>query len=444
MHNLNTKPLEDYEPTAIKRKFDEDFDEISGPHLALANDVKQDHLLSKALNCESFAKSIIGSTTIGEPTVVHGLIKKQRMDKLAEEIKFSNKFTSDVFRCVLHRERPQEKQSTTVTTNSGNYMLHNAITRSKLPRSAENVFVEASDDLITALNMDFRLDPDLLYAVAELHAGAIISDGFEALLLITAESYSRSRNIDIHSEKSMQSIPNGGSAISIGLCDEADSGPTRSKLKIGANSMNLLVTMSCAIAKCEVSVGPETRLSMDLKKATIFYDEQKLDNFMGILEDHMSYQAPMSISMLRQVTSGFNHVSTFHCWRSTLSGFDSDLLQPATVFTVVDTPSRNYDHSESSLTKQASAVLQQVALAILSKRSNDIDALLYQTKTTLEIKKNDMFQKLHDQVSVLASAPPSQQQHKPYCLQLSSYLTPIANTSCLSITRFIIHSSLFS
>lgn len=71
-------------------------------------------------------------------------------------------------------------------------MLDNSTTRSKFPRLAEDVFVEASDDLITALNMDFRLDP----AVAELHASAIISDGFEALLLITVESYSRNKAVE--------------------------------------------------------------------------------------------------------------------------------------------------------------------------------------------------------------------------------------------------------
>ncbi|KAL0136002.1 hypothetical protein V8B55DRAFT_1552230, partial [Mucor lusitanicus] len=45
----------------------------------------------------------------------------------------------------------------------------------------------------------------------------------------------------------------------------------------------------------------ETRLSKDLKEATIFYDEQKLDIFMGILENHVSYQAPTNIDALLSI-----------------------------------------------------------------------------------------------------------------------------------------------
>ncbi|KAI9489224.1 hypothetical protein BDB00DRAFT_876592 [Zychaea mexicana] len=83
-----------------------------------------------------------------------------------------------------------------------------------------------------------------------------------------------------------------------------------------------------------------------------------------ITERQLMYKCSLSVSSLRQYTSGFKHPRTYATWRATLDGLDNDLLQPATIFTIADVPNiQGYGVSDMSMAKPASLVLQTIAIA---------------------------------------------------------------------------------
>lgn len=56
-------------------------------------------------------------------------------------------------------------------------------------------------------------------------------------------------------------------------------------------------------------------------------------------------------------------------WRATLDVLATDLLQPATIFTICDIPgSQGYGISDKSLAKFSSSILQAVAIAVMTNR----------------------------------------------------------------------------
>ncbi|KAG0183721.1 hypothetical protein DFQ28_001142, partial [Apophysomyces sp. BC1034] len=154
--------------------------------------------------------------------------------------------------------------------------------------------------------------------------------------------------------------------------EESDGGAAKRKLKIGSKSMNVLITMLTDVPKNEVLIGPETSLSLNSSKTRIFYDDAKLDKFIRLSKNQQTetHKYPLCVSSMRQLTSGFDKTSTYALWRATLPGFDNDLLQPATVFTVTDLPgNQGYGHGDKSIIKTASSLLQIVAIAVLKKCS---------------------------------------------------------------------------
>lgn len=88
--------------------------------------------------------------------------------------------------------------------------------------------------LLDALNKYFRLTPMLLHSIAQLHAGALITDDDQLLILLTCEVYSRSKSVDCHSETSLKSLPPSYEPLFIGICQESDGKGIKNKLKIGS------------------------------------------------------------------------------------------------------------------------------------------------------------------------------------------------------------------
>lgn len=81
-----------------------------------------------------------------------------------------------------------------------------------------------------------------------------------------------------------------------------------------------------------------------------------------------THKYPLCLSSMRQLKSGFDKASTFALWRATLPGFDNDLLQPATIFTITDLPgNQGYGHSDKSIIKTASSLIQTIAISVLKR-----------------------------------------------------------------------------
>lgn len=94
---------------------------------------------------------------------------------------------------------------------------------SKIPGLIDSYnYLMPDAELIELLNYNFRLSPDLMYAVAKLHAGAIVYSEDSSLLLLFCEAYCRSKSVDIHACFSMKFIPNNKLSLFVGICEESD------------------------------------------------------------------------------------------------------------------------------------------------------------------------------------------------------------------------------
>lgn len=114
---------------------------------------------------------------------------------------------------------------------------------------------EVESSLANVLAQDFRLNQDLLLAVAELFAGAIIHDG-STILVLTCEVYSRSLQLDRHAESSWRSLPAPGQLLFCEVIADAD-GHGLKKLVIGTNTINILCTSTVVLGdQLKVFVGP--------------------------------------------------------------------------------------------------------------------------------------------------------------------------------------------
>ncbi|KAG0174616.1 hypothetical protein DFQ28_007647 [Apophysomyces sp. BC1034] len=159
----------------------------------------------------------------------HGLIRNDLMlDLLAK----------------IHKDIEQHTTDSSISVN--NVYIEKMISSSSLPGLGDTfTFAPPTTELLNALNMDFRLCPSLLHAVAVLHTGSLIITTNNALFTLTVEAYSRAKYLDSHGETNMKSfpsfygsLPNG---LSVGIHEEADGGAAKMKLKIGTKTMNVLI-----------------------------------------------------------------------------------------------------------------------------------------------------------------------------------------------------------
>lgn len=125
------------------------------------------------------------------------------------------------------------------------------------------------------------------------------------IMTLTAEAYSRSKLVDIHAESNMKSIPTlegPAKRFSVGVYDEADSGHSKKKLKIGSTTMNILITMSSRISDNEIFIGPETRIEANNTAVRILYHKTKVKKYLSTVKEQLDspqkeiYKCPLSVS----------------------------------------------------------------------------------------------------------------------------------------------------
>ncbi|KAF7729302.1 hypothetical protein EC973_004558 [Apophysomyces ossiformis] len=398
------------------------FDLKTGSRLALASNEQTAYHHTMAINCSPIAMHL-NHHSLTSSISAHALMRNEFILDVVRKIPFQDNCFSESLECVLqlHDENGQGVQSSMEPSIAKDHVyVEKSIASSRLPRLIDTfAFTEATTELIECLNLDFRISPSLLHAVAVLHTGCIIVDEYNIVFTLTAEVYSRSKSLDAHGETNLKSIPLPDSStydgLAIGIYEESDGGAAKRKLKIGSKSMNVLITMLTDVHKNEVSIGPETSLSFNSSKTRIFYDDAKLNEFIRLSKNQQTetHKWPLCVSSMRQLTSGFDKTSTYALWRATLPGFDNDLLQPATVFTVTDLPgNQGYGHGDKSVIKMASSILQIVAIAVLKKCS---------------VQYNDMqhFDKIQQNEDVSALLQHLQSELSSDPLQLSRFLLPL-------------------
>ncbi|KAI9273347.1 hypothetical protein EDC94DRAFT_192388 [Helicostylum pulchrum] len=215
------------------------------------------------------------------------------------------------------------------------------------------------------LNFDFRAKPQLLMLIPPLFSGAIIQDNNLSLVILSCEVYSRSNNVDIHSEPTEYSIPAEGE-ITCSVHTKSDGRKEIQKLVIGGSFLNLLIVSSVEISNNpKVHVGPgvdfgHCRIS---KTCNIFVrsicQEQLINQFDS------NETIPLTINNLRQLTTHFGKKSTYNPWRSSLSEFNTTLIMPATATTLCSLPSSGYGFGPDSLSFISSQLLQLFSIAVI-------------------------------------------------------------------------------
>lgn len=239
------------------------FDLKTGSQLALASNEQTAYHHTMAINCSPIAMHL-NHHSLTSSISIHALMRKEFRLDVVGKIPFPDNCFSDSLESVLqlHDENGQGVQSSTEPSIAGNNVyVEKSTASSRLPGLIDTfAFTEATTEVIECLNLDFRLSPSLLHAVAALHTGCVIVDEYNLVFMLTAEVYSRSKSLDAHAKTNLKSIPLPCNAtydgLAIGIYKESDGGAAKKKLKIGSKSMNVLITMLTDVPKNEASIGP--------------------------------------------------------------------------------------------------------------------------------------------------------------------------------------------
>ncbi|KAI8147833.1 hypothetical protein BJV82DRAFT_308093 [Fennellomyces sp. T-0311] len=234
---------------------------------------------------------------------------------------------------------------------------------------------EMDDSLQQQLNMDFRLSPYLLPAVAKLFTGAILHSPIGAIKLLTVEVYSRHASLDIHCEAGtvVSTLPNDNNTlyarIFCGTLVAADGKGAKRKLMVGTDTINILCICSVLVSATQsVSVGPNTNYNVDSSRTRIYFEIDAIREFQQ-KQQHITSQNvyEFDLNTLRQLISGFDSPTTYVPYRPTSSPFNDLHHMPATIFTSCDLPSHaGYGTNYTSAPKVASELLQLFARAIVT------------------------------------------------------------------------------
>jgi hypothetical protein len=373
-HNADVSVLANETNGSHKRAFREElenFDFGRGTKRALCDqEPEKARLLAAGLGCEPVALHF-SHIAVKEGLRVTGLFDTKTVKLLATNLPFHDDTRSLPVDVIIQLHKEEKSIIATASqnniTNQRSIGVLKDVRLSSLPGLMDRCnYLEPDQDLIRLLNIDFRLTPSLLYAVAKLHTGSLVSCGDEIVLLLTCEAYSRSKATDTHSETSMKSMPISSTSIFVGICEESDGGMIKRKLKIGGRHMNILSTMSARVGLAiDVNIGPETNMCDG--QLAIFYPEGSIKEFKAAMEQSTHYMIPPDVNSLRQLVSGFGDASTYKPYRASMEMIAShETLMPATVFNLCDLPhNENYGVSDTAAPKIGSRFLNIIAAASL-------------------------------------------------------------------------------
>ncbi|KAG1150034.1 hypothetical protein G6F37_011077 [Rhizopus arrhizus] len=360
--------------------------------------------------CQPMRLDIFTPNTISSVSS-YCLISNEEALTLSKDIKFLDDTVSDVFSGrisfssnqngkIYNGQQMADENFTSNKINSDT-ALQMSVIASATPNLINKLgpYTVISSNAAQILNFDYRLKPHLLDLIPDFFRGAIISDNNMNLIILTTEVYSRSASVDSHCEATEFSVPPSNLDISCGIYNKSDGGVEKAKLIIGTKTINLLVTVSVEISKDPVvHVGPGVEFSSDrisLDSFKIFVRTKEQDRLIKDFssDDFLSNPMMLNLSHLRQLTTGFNKLSTYKPWRRSLNEFDTPLYIPATVFTLCSLPNdKGFGFGSSSLAAISSQVLQVFAVAVIINegvlKKEELRRLLKEFSPVIAKKKN--------------------------------------------------------
>lgn len=176
--------------------------------------------------------------------------------------------------------------------------------------------------LAVLMNTDFRLQSNCFPSIAMLFTGCIVMDK-TSLLLLTCELYSRYMSLDSHTESGVDTLPTAASkcpGISCMIIMSSNGKKVRKELIIGLSMMNLLVTCCAMIAPdcSEHWTTNQCRSNRNqIRECCIVLRTDAVEKFKSAMLTDANIM-PRNPSCLRQLSSGFEHFSTYVFLRKTL------------------------------------------------------------------------------------------------------------------------------
>ncbi|CEG67171.1 hypothetical protein RMATCC62417_03638 [Rhizopus microsporus] len=263
-------------------------------------------------------------------------------------------------------------------------------------------YIELSKDIVETLNNDWTFNPQLRFACSQAFAGAILLEGFTAIIINCVEPYGRLKKTDAHHERRLESSMHSSSYpqteskygwISSVIVEEDNV----TKLKIGTTSFNLLVTSSIRLdnkpnTQDIIQMGSKTTNFVPTVNTSIYLDKKSIELANSLLDN----QATVSINQqnrlfqLKQIRSKFDCLSSYTMCRSFSTIATNMMFRPYTIFTLCEYDSPQVIESQA---QKLSTMFQSIAHSVI----NDGAA------ATVSV---DVFQKVHDQLPHDSTAAP--------------------------------------
>lgn len=313
---------------------------------------------------------------------VYALLHNEEVKNLSTQLNLDYGETSRTFKAELHvAEQPADidvcKKCSSSQSATNSEEISSLVTTSSMPQLLATLgpYQEIDEEVIRMLNQDFRLDPKKISLVPQLFAGSIIHDQL-ALIALTVEVYARYATLDIHLETNADSVPCSGCHYKGLFCEiitTSDGHNQLRKLVIGSHTINLLITCSSTLSYAklqEVFTGPQVNVSptsFTRQRTKIFLRSEEVQTFKQAFMSNENINKQPSISQLRQLSSSFDHVSSYLYWRATLDDMNDIRFMPSTVFSLCDTADHDgYGSNHNSLPKVSSLLLQIIAIHLNS------------------------------------------------------------------------------
>ncbi|KAI9305133.1 hypothetical protein BJ944DRAFT_201527 [Cunninghamella echinulata] len=240
-------------------------------------------------------------------------------------------------------------------------------------------YLELTKDICYLLNDDWEIRPQTKYFCAQVLSGAIIinNNNGEGIIINCVEAYGRTGPVDIHREQ-FGSIKSSSLSTSLPPPKKLryeDVWPVTinshegSKIVIGTQTCNLLITSSLRLDKClPPSLGATTnnfflRSEKDSLATSIYLDKESVEKALILSKnkDTTCLQNSNIIHQLRQLTTKFHCPSTYYLCRATSFFTKSHTNHPYTIFTLCE-----FDRARGN-GKYGSMLLRRIALNILDK-----------------------------------------------------------------------------
>ncbi|KAI7889556.1 uncharacterized protein EV154DRAFT_273824 [Mucor mucedo] len=284
------------------------------------------------------------------------------------------KMSNNTFECkaILPEKRKSiegEGVKANVCSNLAS-LIHGSPLRNLL---MQRTYFQLNDEISSLLNGDWKHEPNLKFACAQVLAGAIllnVSSGV-AIMINTIEMYGMTKSVDIHRDVSA-SMDSSLPPISSNYCDVwpcIQNTRDGRKLVIASFSCIGLITSSMRVDILEdPNIGPSSStITISPETTKLYIDQESWNkaNALALKIEARSIHTSYLIGQMRQLRSQFHHPTSYMLCRASSHVAMGRFCQPLTVFTYADFEGikKSIENDNSSMI--ASRIFQEIGYEVI-------------------------------------------------------------------------------